>query len=200
MRTTICLLMGLNLLAASAAAQLNYDSCGRLVRSGDCVVFRGENGARFVLDDYGDFEAGDDVRVIGQLRFDCLTICQNVAGCIEVSQIIYCDGPVKLCGRLVQGVECVLFEDDKGFLFAIDRRDSFLVGERVRIEGEFTQDCFTICQQTDGCVTVSSIRAGAPGGSCEDGSFVCPAASLGLVAAASAVGLARVGRRGRAIG
>ena len=174
------------LLGAGRAAAQDFDECGVLVQDVECVLFRATNGQQFLLDDVGEFEVGDEVRVIGVKDLACLTTCQNVSGCVAVARIGYCDGQIAACGTLVQGGECVLFEDDKGFLFQVDNTGAFRVGDRVRIRGEFEQDCVTICQQVSGCVRDNTITAAT--GDCDDpgGSPVCPTASLAMITLAAA--------------
>lgn len=181
--TLVVLLM----LGAGGVAAQDFDECGVLVQDVECVLFRATNGQQFLLDDVGEFEVGDEVRVTGVKDVACLTTCQNVSGCVEVVRIGYCDGEVAACGTLVQGVECVLFEDDKGFLFQVENTGAFRVGDRVRIRGQFEQDCVTICQQVQGCFRDNTITAASPG-SCDDsgGSPVCPAASLAAITLAAA--------------
>jgi hypothetical protein len=62
------------------------DACGLLVSKGGCVLFEGGGGSLF-LSDYGDFRAGDVVRVIGTVNPNCTTICEEADGCIADAQV-----------------------------------------------------------------------------------------------------------------
>ena len=61
------------------------------------------------------------------------------------------------CGTLIQGVECVLFEDLGGLELAIDNLGGFVVGDDVYVEGTIDLNCATDCQQGDGCVFGNTI-------------------------------------------
>ncbi len=175
----------------SATAQTNFDECGQLVQGVECVLFRASaDGRRYVMDDRGEFNVGDRVRIRGIVQSDCVSICQEGSGCIEVAAIGYCDGEISACGVLAQGVECVVFEDAKGFLFTLDRTEGFAAGDAVRVTGNFTTNCATVCQQTTGCITVRSIVAGPEDGNCDNddapGSPICSAIGGLLLSAAAA--------------
>lgn len=172
-----------------AARADSVDLCGELTAGVECTLFKTGDGRLYVLDDAGKFVVGDRVRVIGERDDDCVSICMQGNGCITVASITYCDDEqITACGKLVDGVECILFEDDKGFLFAIDETGGFSVGDRVQVTGRFESDCISVCIQTTGCIRQNTIRAGAADGSCPDGggSIVCPAAAAGLLALSGA--------------
>lgn len=190
------------LLASTAAAQEpdDFDQCGALIQGVECVLFQADDESLWVLDERGNFEVGDRVRVIGAADENCVSICQQGDGCITVASIEHCDGAFAECGTLVQGIECVLFESDTQFLFAIENRGDFQVGDRVRVAGTLQSECITACLQTHGCISDNTIAAATEAGGCDDGSapppIVCPTAAGGLVAL-SAVGLIRTRRAGR---
>lgn len=177
-------------IACPAPAQ-NVDACGTLIQGTECVLFESNEGGRFVLDDRGQFEVGDEVRVIGELDEGCVSVCQEGEGCIAVASITHCDGDVTICGTLVDGVTCLLLEDDQGFLLAIENQGPFEVGDRVQVNGQFDGGCVTVCQQVTGCVQDNTIRAAPADGPCDPpGSIICPAAGLALLGA-GVFGLAR---------
>jgi hypothetical protein len=185
----------LSILIASAAHPDSVEICGTLVRGVECALLEATDGERYVLDDPGEFVVGDSVRVIGERDRDCVSICQEGDGCIAVAYVSYCDGDtIKACGKLVAGIECVLFEDDRGFLFPLENRGSFEPGDRVRVVGRFSRECATICQQSTGCIEDNQIEAAPADGTCtgddnnddEDGSPACPAVSIGLLLATAA--------------
>lgn len=86
------------LVAPPAGAQssiTDFDECGVLVQGVECVLFEG-GGGRYVLSDYGNFRAGDAVRVVGGLDTNCITICGEGEGCVR-GAVVY--DPVQLpCG------------------------------------------------------------------------------------------------------
>jgi hypothetical protein len=68
-----------------------------------------------------------------------------------------------ICGRLVQGVECVLFESDSavpsGGLYLLSDTGGFHVGDAVCVTGTAQPLCGTICMQGNGCFDVTKIEA-----------------------------------------
>lgn len=188
--------IGTMLLALPAAAQPNFDQCGEIVAGAECALFRADGGGRYVVADLGNFEVGDRVQVLGELNENCATTCQEGDGCVTAVRVTYCDEAIAACGKLVQGVECALFEDDRGFLLAIDRTDGFAVDDRVHITGRFEASCASICHQQSGCVEVESIVPAADDGTCRApaGSPLCGGVSLGL-ASIGLIGFAATPRR-----
>lgn len=80
--------------AARGQSSDDFDKCGFLVQGQNCVVF--ESGGSYILSDYGRFVVGDFVRVTGTLDEDCVTICDDVDGCIRGATIY--DALVIPCG------------------------------------------------------------------------------------------------------
>lgn len=64
-----------------------------------------------------------------------------------------------LCGSLVPGVECLLFQQDFGGLYVLDTYGEFHAGDRVCVNGSFVVDCETMCMQGNGCIKENSIVA-----------------------------------------
>jgi hypothetical protein len=58
------------------------DQCGTIVRAGNCVLFEG-GGGKFVVADFGGFQVGDFVRVVGTVDPDCTNICDQADGCVR---------------------------------------------------------------------------------------------------------------------
>ncbi len=164
---------------ATAAAQDSIDECGWLVAGAECVLFETPDGRRFIPSERGSFEVGDRVRIAGEIDPDCVSTCQEGDGCLRVTRVTHCDGEITACGTLVQGVECVLFQDDRGTLFALDDQAGFRVGDRVRVSGTFTTDRASICQQESGTITHATLSRAAPG-ACDDGSPICALAGGAL--------------------
>jgi hypothetical protein len=63
-----------------------------------------------------------------------------------------------MCGILIQGVECVLFQSDGGVLYTVETTGSFQIGSRVRVRGFLDPSCITFCQQGDGCIRDNTIE------------------------------------------
>ena len=82
------------LLNTAAAQTILFDDCGVLDQGLFCVLFEADSGGTFVLDNYANFQAGDQVRVTGDLRNPdptCPGTCQdNVDGCIRNNVISEC--------------------------------------------------------------------------------------------------------------
>jgi hypothetical protein len=74
--------------------------CGMLVQGVECVLFRADDGRRFVLSTTGSFRPGDRVRVEGEVRSDCATFCMEGDGCLDNTTIEACPGRVR--GRVRQ--------------------------------------------------------------------------------------------------
>ncbi len=67
------------------------------------------------------------------------------------------------CGTLIQGVTCVLYEDDAtGEQYLLDDIGGFGVGEFVHVMGTLTPSCITICLQGDGCIFDNTIELCMP--------------------------------------
>ena len=83
-------------IAQSTDEEPDFDECGTLSRIENCVLFEGGGGS-FVLGDYGSYQAGDTVRVVGFLDEGCITICgESADGCIR-GAVVY-DPEVFPCG------------------------------------------------------------------------------------------------------
>ncbi|MBN1804515.1 MAG: DUF3160 domain-containing protein [Sedimentisphaerales bacterium] len=61
------------------------------------------------------------------------------------------------CGKLVQGIECVLFKPDSGGLYLLTNLGNFQVGDYVRVRGILDTSCATICMQADGCIEYNTV-------------------------------------------
>lgn len=92
--------------AAPALAQTSqptntdFDSCGVLIRGTECVLFQGAGGKYFVEGDFSHFKVGDSVRVVGELNANCITICQEIDGCVGNAEVF--DPLLFPCGTPVQ--------------------------------------------------------------------------------------------------
>jgi len=81
--------------AQTTQPAMEIDACGVLVRGAECIVFEA-GGLRYFLSDYGGYQVGDSVRVVGFVNPDCLTICQDVDACISGATVY--DPDVLPCG------------------------------------------------------------------------------------------------------
>lgn len=142
-------------LRLDAAKAPSIDECGTLVQGVECVLFQGQSGL-YVLDNLGSFVVGDQVRVQGTLNPGCVTTCQQGNGCVQNNTIELCPD-FDECGKLVQGVECVLFQGQSG-LYVLDNLGSFVVGDDVRVKGTLDPGCATFCLQGNGCVQNNTIE------------------------------------------
>ena len=79
------------------------------------------------------------------------------------------------CGRLIQGIECVLFQSDNFGTYLLQNRGTFQVGDRVLVLGQLLPTCLTPCLQNAGCIRSNFI------GQCP------PATGVPIVAAPVAV-------------
>ncbi|MCK5126966.1 MAG: T9SS type A sorting domain-containing protein [candidate division Zixibacteria bacterium] len=153
------------------------DVCGILMQGENCVLFAPACNERdiFVLSDYGEFQVGDTVRVVGEMDMDCQTECVGAMGCITTETIESCGGwmpdiPFEDCGVLVQGTDCVLFSpfiqqhypaDSTGFeslLVVLDEYGTFVVGDTVFVSGQFHPNCETTCSDAMGCIKDNDIE------------------------------------------
>jgi hypothetical protein len=70
-------------------------TCGVLVQGVECVLFRADGGALYVLQTIGGFRPGDRVRVDGEVRTDCASFCMQGDGCLDNPTIEACPGRVR---------------------------------------------------------------------------------------------------------
>jgi len=68
----------------------HFDDCGVLVQGVECVLFQADTGGLYVLDNTGNFNVGDHVRVRGLMNPYCVTICMQGNGCIQQNTISEC--------------------------------------------------------------------------------------------------------------
>lgn len=60
-------------------------------------------------------------------------------------------GPVDLCGTLVSGGSCVLFQSGGSRWYIADYGE-FRVGDEVRVVGTANPNCTSFCGNADGCI------------------------------------------------
>lgn len=140
-----------------------FQSCGTLAIGPQSCTLLVTDDASYALDNTGDFGIGEEVWVSGCLNPDSQACFPAQIPAIEDNTIGQC---FNKCGRLVQGVTCILFKPKGGGLFVVENLGGFGVGDRVHVVGCLNPDCATVCQQGDGCVEDNTIEAFGPG--------VCP--------------------------
>lgn len=91
----LLIVMGLTcflLRVSDCRAVTPFDDCGVLIEGAEtgCVIFVSDDYGMYVLNDYGGFDIGAHVRVIGLVDSSCLTGCQQDDGCIDVEMIGEC--------------------------------------------------------------------------------------------------------------
>jgi hypothetical protein len=64
----------------------------------------------------------------------------------------------EVCGQLVQGVECVLFETEDS-IYLLSNNGGFRVGDHVCVTGMPLPDCVSSCMEGNGCFEVQTIAA-----------------------------------------
>jgi hypothetical protein len=90
----------------------------------------------------------------------------TLAAALLSSAAASAQGSYSDCGTLVSGVTCPLFfQSDSGGLYLLDNYGSYQLGDVVQVQGTLDPNCFTICIQGDGCITVSSIGDCTPSNS-----------------------------------
>ncbi len=153
-----------------------FHGMGLLLPDSQCVYLADfESGANYYLDNYGEYAPYDTVCIFGFLSTSCDNPCLiDMAGCVEVHDIIDCGGGdipdttyYRNVGVLLQGAECVIFSganDDRNLV--LDFYGDFVVGDTVCVEGFLDESCETACAEAEGCLQDNSIVlcGGDPGG------------------------------------
>ena len=143
-----------------------WSTCGSLVQGTDCILYSPhcDPSKLFVLDNYGDFQAGDAVCVEGTLDVKCETECSDAVGCVLDNTITAYEppsgAPFAGCGVLTESGTCVLFAvlGQSGFMFLLDNYGDFQVGDTVYVEGTMFGDCdLTECPDAKGCIVENTI-------------------------------------------
>ncbi len=138
-----------------------------------CINFLADTGEVFALENGGPIFNSGHVWVRGEI-VNPSNLCFPVPGVGLHNNTI---GPCfEGCGRLVQGVECVLFHADTGALYLLDNLGGFSVGDRVKVRGCLNPACVSFCQQGNGCIEDNDIEAcgDIPRGACCSGVLANP--------------------------
>lgn len=133
-----------------------FAGCGTLFDIVECGLgFAAPTGETFLLENAGEFQAGDVVFVSGTIEPNCTSpvICGSF-DCLNDNVIGKCFDE---CGTLVQGIECILFQSGSG-TYALDTIGTFQVGDQVRVQGIHDPTCTTFCQQGNGCIHNNTIE------------------------------------------
>ena len=107
-----------------------FNSCGILFQSSDCLLFIpfGFDDIPCVLDNYGEYLAGDTVFVSGNLVIGCSTICDSAMGCIEDNSITDCFAPNQIIIKIEDGLnlDSLLEEFGADIIDSIPEKDVYL--------------------------------------------------------------------------
>lgn len=143
---------------------------GMLVQGSNCVLFHPfqcNPQGLFVLSNYGSFNPGDTVIVVGNMAVPCSTFCTGTVGCILDNTIEPYSAPPPPPqefhgpGALVQGFDCLLFSPISGHpmppmpLLALTNYGAFIAGDTVFVIGQL--GCTTTCTDSVGCLDDSLI-------------------------------------------
>ena len=146
---------------------IEVNECGTLALTGtkpfECIVFQGDSGNTYGINNIGKFEVGDRVRVIGTTGAPCLETCGELAGCIEGNLIQGCDAIFDECGTVTvfgdEQQQCIGFQSDSGLDYFIDNLGSFKIGDQVRVTSNLIGDpCETLCHKFEACLHLNTIE------------------------------------------
>ena len=138
----------------------HFSGCGTIsIGQQRCLLFTSEDGRTFALENTGALIPGLRVWVSGTINPNSQLCFPVIRPAIEDNTIGKC---FSRCGRLVQGVECVLFQANSGGLFILENLGGFQVGDAVKVKGCFNSNCITFCQQGNGCVEDNTIEPATP--------------------------------------
>lgn len=147
----------------------DFDGCGRLVEvPAGCIVFRAELGRDFLLDDLGDFQVGDRVRVTGPVRTGCNSACVTPCAAIVGNTISPC--VVETCGELVEVAPgCIVFLTANGDRYVVENVGDFRAGDAVFVVGELADASSDACRSecaaiagAVGCIRDNEVEAAGP--------------------------------------
>lgn len=149
-------------IVARAGGGTAYSGCGVLMHHIECgIVFQGDDGASFFVEELGRFTTGDHVFVHGDSVAICdasnPTWCAGI-GCLVGNSIAACV-PFEACGTIVAPPFCGLaLAADTGGFWLLDDVGAFEPGDRVFVSGALADPCFTVPEcEVGACVAVSTI-------------------------------------------
>lgn len=133
-----------------------FEDCGVLQPGPQgCPIIVLDNNEFLFVENTGGFGFGETVWVQG-CRNEQSQICPPLtAPGIEDNRIGRC---FEGCGRLIQGIECVLFVADAGGVYQLEFLDGFGPGDRVEVRGCLNPSCVSFCFPPDGCIEDNTIR------------------------------------------
>ena len=143
----------------------DFDGCGQLVAGPEsCVLFETDGGARYLLDNLGDFQVGDRVHVTGAVQQGCNSVCVVPCAAIVQNTIGLCG--FEDCGRLVEIAGCIFFEAANGDRYLVENLGLFAAGDTVFVEGVLGGNCRQDCPGVEykGCIGDNEIDAAGPVG------------------------------------
>jgi subtilisin family serine protease len=142
--------------------------CGVLIQVDSCLLFALPGDTLlYELENYGYYQAGDSVQVVGYINWNCGTTCLGADACILGNSIGPCgEIPgsgfyVESFGIIVQGTECLLFTPAASMskFYVLDNYADFLDGDTVFVTGSLVPGCQTVCQDADDCIENNTIEA-----------------------------------------
>lgn len=154
-----------NTISGSQHVPDNFEGWGVLDRSSNCLLFAPFGDCKkYVLDDYGLFDDGDEVFISGQLDFDDQT------GCVTANGYIF-DNLIDSSGRyhksfdawgvLIESTNCILFApwNNPFEQYILDNYGEFYVGDTVFVSGSLDLECEKSCQDARGCIVNNTIES-----------------------------------------
>ncbi|MFZ5980582.1 MAG: S8 family serine peptidase [Candidatus Zixiibacteriota bacterium] len=144
-----------------------FEECGTLVEREGCLVFTtgGYNSSYYILDNYDQFEAGQEVCVSGDLDpYYHHPHCRYVDGIVRNNSIgpgsTGPGFPFEACGVLVERDGCLLFDDGISWHKLLELEDigSHQAGDMVCVSGILDFDCESTCGDAGGCLNNNIIE------------------------------------------
>lgn len=134
-----------------------FSECGELASGPQgCPILRYNNGGDFVfIENIGGAAYGDKIWVKGCYNRQSQICGPFTAPGVEDNRVGKCFAG---CGRLVQGIECVLFKADGGGLYQLSNLGAFGPGDYVYVEGCVNPLCASFCFPPDGCIQDNTIE------------------------------------------
>ncbi len=116
-----------------------FSGCGTLGWGPQsCIMFHGDHGDSFAVDNTGGFFPGDRVYVTGAVNEESLMCFPIVLAALEYNTIAEC---VSECGTLGWGPQsCILFHPDSGGGYAVRLTGDYFIGDRVFVTGRVDED------------------------------------------------------------
>ena len=79
-------------LAEHVTGEEILSECGQLIQGVGCTLFQSDSGGLFQIAEIGEFDVGDRVSVAGRVDPECVTVCLQGDGCLDVLALLPCTG------------------------------------------------------------------------------------------------------------